>query len=145
MSDSPYTLVCKEDAVHVFWHERHGYYLAEWQPVFCRGERLRRAYQAVIDATRARPGAPWLADASKLPVIDPADQDWITRWYFPEFIRAGGRYQAGVLPQTQVERLSTVKAVRGADRRGVLELSGHETRTEAEAAILAWLAKHADD
>ncbi len=143
MPKAQLTLVHEEDVVRIYWHERHGYYLAEWQPVFCRGEKLKRAYQAFIDATRARPGAPWLADARKLPVIDPADQDWITRWYFPEFIRAGGRYQAAVLPEKQVGKMSTAKAVSGVARQGLLEMSAHDTREQAEAAILAWLEKNA--
>ena len=143
MPDAELTLVRREDAVHIYWHATHGYYLSEWQPAFCRGEKLKRAYQACLDAARARPGAPWLADAHRLPVIDPADQDWITRWFFPEFARAGARYQAAVLPEKQVSRLSTAKAVSGVSRAGPLELSSHRTRAEAEAAILAWLEKRA--
>jgi hypothetical protein len=145
MSTPRLTLVAREDAVVIYWHEELGYYLADWQPVFLRGAKLKRSFQAVIDATRARPGAPWLADASQMPVIDPADQDWITRWYFPEFIRAGGRFQAGVLPEMRIAKTSTLKAVSGVARRGSLELSGHATRAQAEAAILAWLEKHAND
>lgn len=145
MSKSPLTLVQQEDAVHIYWHEQHGYYLAEWQPVFCRGEKLKRGYQACLDAARIRVGAPWLADGRRIAVIDPADQDWITRWFFPEFIRAGARYQASVRPEKQVGKTSTAKAVSGVERQGLLEFSAHETREEAEAAILAWLAKHAND
>ena len=144
MSDSPLTLVSKEDAVHIYWHERHGYYLADWQSVFCRGEKLKRCYQAILEATRLRPGAPWLIDGRRLAVIDPADQDWIARWYYPEFIRAGGVYQAGVLPEKSVERLASLKVVRHVLRSLRLEATGHETRAEAEAAILAWLAKRDD-
>jgi hypothetical protein len=138
------TLVAREDAVVIYWHER-GYYLADWQPAFCRGAKFKRSFQAVIDLTRARPGAPWIADASRMPVIDPADQDWITRWYFPEFARAGGRYQAGVLPEMRIAKLSTMKALTNVARDCALELSGHATRAEAEAAVLAWLEKHAND
>ena len=142
MSGSPdLTLVAREDAVHVYWHERHGYLLADWQPMVCRGEKLKRAYQALIDATRARPGVPWLIDCSKLPVIDPADQDWITRWYFPELIRAGARYQAHVRPDKEVVKMSTRKAVVGVVKPGVFEMTAHRTLADAEAAILAWLEK----
>jgi hypothetical protein len=141
---SELTLVAREDAVVIYWDER-GFYLADWQPVFCRGEKLRRGYLALIHATRARPGVPWLVDSSALPVIDPADLDWITRWYFPELIRSGARYQAHVRPDNRVVRTSTRKAVEGVVKPGVFEMTAHRTRAEAEAAVLAWLAKRADE
>ena len=139
MPDSPLTLVQREDAAHFYWHAGHGYLLARWQSVFCRGEKLKRAYQACIDATRAHPGAPWLADCRVMPVIDPADQDWIARWYFPELIRAGARYQAAVLPEKAVTRVSTAKAVEGLSSQ--FQITVHRTFEEAEAAVLAWLEK----
>jgi hypothetical protein len=135
------TLIEGEDAVHLYWDDAHGYLLAEWQPVFCRGEKLKRGYEAILRATRARPGVPWLVDSSQLPVIDPADMDWITRWYFPELIRAGARYQAHVRPNEEVVKVSTRKAVVGVVKPGVFEMTAHRTRAEAEAAILAWLEK----
>src|SRR6516164_5990374 len=69
---APLTLVYQDDILRIYWHEKHQYYLSDWQPVFRKGEELRRAYQACIDAARARPGALWLVDASKFAVIDPA-------------------------------------------------------------------------
>jgi hypothetical protein len=51
MPGSDLTLVAREDAVHVYWHERHGYLLADWQPMFCRAEKLKRGYQP-SDRTR---------------------------------------------------------------------------------------------
>jgi hypothetical protein len=103
---------------------------------------LKRAYQACLDAARPRRGAIWLADASKMPVIDQTDQPWISGWFFPEFVRAGARYQASVVPAREVGRMSAFKAVEKAQSIGALTISVHKTRAEAEAAIRDWREKH---
>jgi hypothetical protein len=74
---SDLTLVYEDQLVRIFWHEQHGYFLSDWQPVFRKGVDLRRAYRACIDAAKTRPAAPWLIDASKYAVVDPADAKWI--------------------------------------------------------------------
>jgi hypothetical protein len=139
------TLVYEDDALRIFWNEDRGYYLSEWRTDFRKGDALRPAYQACLDAARARPGAPWLADASGIAVIDQADQRWIADWFFPEFIRAGARYQATVIPRKEVGRMSALKAVEKVRQEGELSMTRHASRAEAETAILAWLEKHADD
>lgn len=140
MAKSQLTLVQREDAVHVYWHEQHGYFLSDWQPVFKKGADLKRAYQACIDAARTRRGAPWLADASKFVVIDPGDLAWIEDWFWPEFVKAGVRLQAVVSAQREVGKLSTQGAAKGIWKSGI-EVSVHETREQAEAAVIAWLDK----
>jgi hypothetical protein len=42
---SKLTLVHRDEVLHLYWHEEHAYYLADWQPVFRKGETLKRAYQ----------------------------------------------------------------------------------------------------
>jgi len=142
---SKLTLVHQDDALRLYWHEQHEYYLAEWQPVFRKGDDLKRAYQKCLDAARARRGAPWLADVSKVAVLDRADQQWISDWFFPEFVRAGVRYQAAVRPEREVGKMSTANAAASIAKSRTLEISVHDTRAEAEAAIVAWRKKHADD
>jgi hypothetical protein len=105
---SELTLVHEDDALHLYWHEAHGYYLADWQPVFRKGEALKRSYQACIDAARTRRGAPWLADVSKVPVLDKQGA-------------AKGIWKSGI------------------------EVSVHQTRAQAEAAILEWLEKQRNE
>jgi hypothetical protein len=139
------TLIYEDDALRIYWNEDHGYYLSEWLPNFRKGDALRRAYQACLDAARARPGAPWLADGSRIAVIDRADQRWIADWFFPEFVGAGARYQASVVPLKEVGKMSASKAVEKVHREGGLLLSAHPSRSDAEAAIVAWLEKHEDD
>jgi len=140
---APLTLVYQDDILRIYWHEKHQYYLSDWQPVFRKGEELRRAYQACIDAARARPGALWLVDASKFAVIDPADVKWMETSFWPQFIGAGAVYEAAVPPQKEVAKMSggrTVEKVRG---NGSFEISVHATRAQAEAALLEWRRKHA--
>lgn len=143
MSKAKLTLVQREDAVHVYWHERHEYFLSDWQPVFKKGGDLRRAYQACLDAARTRRGAPWLADASKLVVMDSTDVRWIEDWFWPEFVRAGARYEAAVVPAKEVSKMSASRSVEKVLATGRFEITTHATREEAEAAVLAWLEKNA--
>ena len=138
-------LIYEDDALRIYWNEDRGYYLSEWQPNYRKGDALRRAYQGCLDAARARPGAPWLADASRIPVIDQADQRWIADWFFPEFIRAGARYQASVVPVKEVGRMSARKAVEKVRQQGDLLMTRHPSLADAEAAIVAWLEKRASE
>jgi hypothetical protein len=140
---SKQTLIYRGDAVHISWNETHGYFLSDWQHVFKKGDDLRRAYQACLDAAQTRRGVPWLADASHFAVIDPADLQWIESWFWPEFIRAGVRYEAAVLPQREVSKMSANRSVEKVVASGTLELTVHSTRQSAEAAVLAWLDKRA--
>ena len=142
MAKSQLTLVQREDAVHVYWHEQHEYFLSDWQPVFKKGADLKRAYQACIDAARTRRGAPWLADASRFVVIDPGDLAWIEDWFWPEFVKAGARYEAAVLPAKEVSKMSANRSVEKVLASGRFEITVHATREAAEAAVLAWLEKN---
>jgi hypothetical protein len=139
------TLVYQDDAVRIYWNEDHSYYLSEWQPVFRKGADLRRSYQACIDAAKARPGALWLADASKFAVIDPGDVKWIEGWFWPEFIRAGAVYEAAVAPEKEVSKMSASRSTEKMLKGGGFEISVHATRFEAEKALLAWRKKNQPD
>ncbi len=141
MSGSKLTLVKREEAVVIYWHEQHGYWLSDWQPVFKKGVDLKRAYQACLDAALTRRGAPWLADASQLVVMDGADIAWIEEWFWPEFVKAGARYEAAVAPAKEVSKMSANRSVERVIASGRFEITVHATRAEAEAAVLAWLKK----
>jgi hypothetical protein len=136
------TLVYEDDVLRIHWHEVNEYYLSEWLPTFRKGADLRRSYQACIDAAKARPGALWLADASRFAVIDPADVKWIETWFWPEFIRAGAVYEAAVAPEKAVSKMSANRSVEKMLAKGGFEITVHANRAEAEAAILAWRDKH---
>jgi len=135
------TLVYQDDALKIHWHEDHAYYLSDWQPVFRKGADLRRAYQACIDAAKARRGAFWLIDTSKFTVVDQADVKWIEETFWPEFIRAGATYAAVILPQKEVSKMSASRSAKKAIEKGGFEASAHASRAEAEAALLERRAK----
>ncbi|HXZ84202.1 MAG TPA: hypothetical protein VEI82_01820 [Myxococcota bacterium] len=139
------TLVYEDDVLRVHWSEPGRYYLSDWLGVFRKGAQLRRAYQACVELAKRHSPSVWLADTSKLPVIDPADAKWVADWFWPEFTRAGVRYMAAVSPQKVVSKMSAGRATEGLAASGSLEISVHETRAEAEAAIAAWHEKHAND
>ena len=139
------TLVYEDDVLRIYWNSEHEYYLSDWRPVFRKGADLRKAYQACIDAAKKRPGALWLADASQFAVIDPADIQWIEASFWPAFIRAGAIYEAAVMPKKEVSKMSANRSVEKMLKQGNFEISLHETRAEAERALLAWKKKHEND
>jgi hypothetical protein len=138
---SALTLVYQDDALRLYWNEQHQYYMSEWQPAFRKGDDLRRAYQACLDAQRARPSAPWLTEASNFAVIDAADVQWIEDVFWPEFVKIGARYQAAVSPKKVVAKMSAARATRKLVKEGIFQTTQHATRAEAEAAIIEWHAK----
>jgi len=139
------TLVYEDDLLRVYWNEQGRYFLSEWLGVFRKGAQLRRAYQACVEAARTRRPSVWLADTSKIQVLDPVDAKWVADWFWPEFARAGVVYMAGVSPAKAVSKMSVSRATEGLVESGSLEISVHASRAEAEAAIAAWHKKHAND
>src|SRR5262245_66075190 len=107
---SSLTLVYEDELVKIYWHDQHRYFLSDWQPVFRKGEDLRRAYRACLDAAKTRPGSPWLIDASKYAVVDVADGKWIAEVFWPEFIKAGARFQAVIPPAKAVGKRPAVRS-----------------------------------
>jgi len=138
---SSLTLVYEDELVKIYWHEQHSYFLSDWQNVFRKGDDLRRAYKACIDAAKTRPGSPWLIDASKYAVVDVADGEWIAKVFWPDFIKAGARFQAVIPPQKAVGKMSAERSSGTLTKQETLQSTSHTTRAEAEAAILEWRAK----
>ncbi|HTO08729.1 MAG TPA: hypothetical protein VMR86_16905 [Myxococcota bacterium] len=139
------TLVYQDDAVRIYWHEEHAYYMSDWQPVFRKGADLRRAYQACVDAAKTRRGAFWLIDSSKFTVVDQADVKWIEETFWPEFVRAGATYAAVIPPQKEVSKMSASRSAKKAIQKGGFEVTVHASRAEAEAALLERRGKHGGD
>ena len=135
------TLVYEDDMLRIYWNEQGRHFLADWLGVFRKGDPLRRAYQACVEQARARQPSVWLADISKLQVLDPADAQWVADCFLPEFTRAGVRYMAGVSPQKAVSKMSVGRATTSLVNLNGLETSTHANRAEAEAAIAAWWKK----
>ena len=87
------------------------------------------------------PGAPWLIDASKYAVVDPADAKWIAETFWAEFTKAGVRFQAAISPAKAVSKMSANRASETLTKIGSLTTCACETRAQAEAAIAEWRAK----
>jgi hypothetical protein len=135
------TLVYEDELLRIYWHEQQGYFLSDWQPVFRKGEELRQSYQACVDAAQSRPGAPWLIDASKYAVVDPADAKWIAEVFWPQFAKAGVKFQAAISPAKAVGKMSARRSSESLTKFGTLVTCACETRVQAEAAIAEWRAK----
>src|SRR5262249_25669386 len=120
----------EDELVRISWNLEHEYYLAEWKPAFRKGEPLRRAYQACVDAAFKRTGALWLADASDFSVLDPVDIEWVDRVFWPAFVRAGATYQASVPPKKEVSKLTARRSLTNLRKSGRFEMSLHATRAE---------------
>jgi hypothetical protein len=138
------TLVYQDDALRIYWHEEHAYYMSDWQPVFRKGADLRRAYQACIEAARARRGALWLIDSSKFSVVDMADVKWIEEHFWPEFVRAGATYAAIIPPEKEVSKMSASRSAKKALEKGGFQATLHASRAEAEAALIERRNKRKD-
>lgn len=138
------TLVYEDELLRIYWHEQHAYFLSDWQPVFRKGDPLRRSYRACVDAAKTRPGAPWLIDASKYAVLDPDDAKWVAEVFWPDFVKTGVRFQAAISPAKAIGKMSATRATETLTKFGNLTTSPAMTRAEAEAAILEWRAKHRD-
>jgi hypothetical protein len=138
------TLIYEDELVRISWNGADEYLMSEWKPVFRKGEPMRRAYQACIDAAKLHHGAPWLVDASQMQVLDQADIHWVDTEFWPGFVRAGAAYEAAIPPQKQVSKMTANRSVEKVVKSGKFEISVHATREEALAAVLAWRAKHRD-
>jgi len=86
--------------------------------VFRKGDDLRRAYRACIDTARTRPEVFW-----------------------PDFAKAGARFQAVIAPAKQVGKMSATRASESLPKLGALLTSAHLSRADAEAAIVEWQQK----
>ncbi len=139
------SLVYEDDLLTITWNDTHAYLMSEWKHVFRKGDDLRRAYRACVDAAKARRGALWLIDSSKFSVVDLADVQWIQENFWPEFIKAGATYAAVIVPEKEVSKMSAERSAKKAIAKGGFHATRHASRAEAEAAILEWRAKERDE
>jgi hypothetical protein len=126
-------LVYEDEILKLFWDTTARYHIAEWHGAV-KGEKLRTAAYACVNASRTRPSACWLADAtqSEVGVLDRADQQWMLDDFYPRLARNGVRHVAFVtLQQIPVRQMNKAFA-----DKGPLEFHYHTTRAEAAA----WLS-----
>lgn len=126
----PLHLVYEDEILKLFWDTDARYHIAEWQGA-AKADKLRTAAYACVNASRTRPSARWLADASQVGVLDRADEQWMVEDFYPRLARNGVRHVAFVtLMHVRVRHMNK------AFEKGSIEFQYHSTRAEA----IAWLA-----
>jgi hypothetical protein len=125
-------LVYEDEMLKLFWDTDARYHIAEWRGAL-KGDKLRTAAYACVNASRTRPSSLWLADAtlSEVGVLDRADQQWMIDDFYPRLARNGVRHVAFVTQQ-QIPIRHMNKAF---GEKGTLEFQYHSTRAEA----VSWL------
>jgi hypothetical protein len=127
-------LVYEDEILKLFWDTKARYHIGEWHGA-AKGDKLRTAAYACVNASRTRPSALWLADASAIGVLERADQQWMVEDFYPRLARNGVRHVAFVtLMQVPVRYMN-----KAFGEKGSIEFQYHQTRAEAAA----WLASKA--
>lgn len=126
-------LVYEDDILKLFWDTAASYHIAEWHGGL-KGEKLRTAAYACVNASRTRTSPCWLADASQseLTVLERSDAQWMVDDFYPRLARNGVRHVAFVTSQ-QIPVRQMNKAF---GDKSALEFQYHTSRAEAAA----WLA-----
>ena len=135
----------EDDLLRVYWNERGCYFLSDWLGVFRKGAQLRRAYQACVEAAKARRPSVLAGGHEQFPVLDPVDAKWVAEWFWPESARAGVRDMAASSPQKVVSKMSVSRATEGLAESGSMEISVQGAPRRGRAAIAAWHKKHEND
>jgi hypothetical protein len=126
-------LVYEDELLKLFWDTAARYHIAEWRGA-ARGEKLRTAAYACVNASRTRPSPCWLADASKPEVgmLEKADQQWMVEDFYPRLSRNGVKHVAFVtLQEIPVRHMN-----KAFGEKSAMEFQYCSTRAEAAA----WLA-----
>ena len=121
-------LVYEDEILKLFWDTEARFHIAEWHGAV-KGDKLRTAAYACVNASRTRPSKLWLADAtaSEVGVLERADQQWMIDDFYPRLARNGVTHVAFVT-QMKIPVRHMNKAF---GDKGTLEFHYCETRAEA--------------
>ena len=128
-------LVYRDDALSLFWDSAGRYHVSDWHGS-AKGEKLRTAAHACLTASRERPSALWLADASKFDAVDPPDMDWIAREYYPLLSRNGVRRMVYVVPPQALAQAALRRLPSDCERTQI-EFEYCDSRAEAIRRLAA--------
>jgi hypothetical protein len=128
-------LVYEDEILKLYWDTKARYHIAEWHGAV-KGDKLRTAAYACVNASRTRPSARWLADMTTHSQPDPADQQWLVDDFYPRICRNGVRYVSFVVPEKTLLQISLRRMSKAFGDKGSIEFMYHPTRPEAAA----WLA-----
>ena len=128
-------LVYDDEILKLFWDTQTRYHLAEWHGDV-KGDKLRTAAYACVNASRTRPAKLWLADATHVGMLDGGDQTWMVDDFYPRLARNGVQHVAFVVPEKTLVHIPVKRMNKAYGDRGTLEFQYHSTRE----AAMAWLA-----
>lgn len=95
--DSPYATI--------YWNAKYNCVQTYWKG-FVEGRNLREAMDKGLEILQTKKAPFWLADLRKLGVISQADQEWISRDWFPRAMQIGLTKRATILPEKAVGKMS---------------------------------------
>ncbi|HTO56084.1 MAG TPA: hypothetical protein VMR50_22065 [Myxococcota bacterium] len=128
-------LVYEDEILKLFWDTKARYHIGEWHGAV-KGDKLRTAAYACVNASRTRPAARWLADMTDGGAPDAADQQWLVDDFYPRIARNGVRYVSFVVPEKTLLSINIRRMNKTFGDKVTLEFVYHATRAEA----VAWLA-----
>jgi hypothetical protein len=124
--------VYEDEILKLFWDTQLHYHIAEWHGAV-KGDKLRTAAYACVNASRARPAARWLADATDVGLIDGSDQQWMVDDFYPRLARNGVGRVAFVVPEKTLLHIPVRRMNRAFGEKGSIEFQYFATRAEAAA------------
>ena len=127
-------LVYEDEILKLFWDTQARYHIAEWHGAV-KGDKLKTAAYACVNASRTRPSDRWLADATDVGAPDPADQQWMVDDFYPRLARNGVQRVAFVVTEKTLLHIHVKRLNKEFGDKGTLEFQYHSTRAEA----VAWL------
>ena len=83
--------------IRIFWDEQIQCVVGEWLS-FAKGKDFREPLVKGLELARNMRARRWLADTRKLGVITQDDLEWHEKDLIPQFVQAGVRYVATVVP-----------------------------------------------
>jgi hypothetical protein len=131
-------LVYEDEILKLFWDTQARYHIAEWHGAV-KGDKLRTAAYACVNASRTRPSDRWLADATDIGILDSADQTWMVDDFYPRLARNGVQRVAFVVPEKTLVHIPVRRMNKAFGEKGSIEFQYHSTRAEATA----WLGTQA--
>ena len=84
--------------IRIFWDEQMQCVVGEWLG-FAKGNDFRKPLVKGLELARNMRARKWLADTRKLGVVTKDDLEWHEKELIPQFVQAGVRYVATVIPE----------------------------------------------
>ena len=95
--DTPYLTVHWNEEIKCVW--------MEWKK-FVKGAGFRNGLDKGLELIIAKESSKWLADLTRLKVVDMEDQEWSNNDWFPRAIEGGIQWMAIVVPEDIFAKMS---------------------------------------